>query len=72
MRHPGKSEYIKELNIHLSTLEVKVFEARLSLIANSKIVTAEGIKNLLPGKREKSKMILEVFKTHNEQMGELV
>jgi site-specific recombinase XerD len=68
----GKSEYIKELNIHLSTLQVKVFEARLSLIANNKIVTAEEIKNLLRGKSEKSKMILEVFKAHNERMAQLI
>ena len=57
----GKSEYIKELNNHLSTLQVKVFEARLLLIGNNKHVTAEGIKNLLTGKVEKSKMVLEVF-----------
>jgi len=68
----GKSEYIKELNNHLSTLQVKVFEARLLLIANNKQVTAECIKNLLTGKVEKSKMVLEVFKYHNEQIAALV
>jgi site-specific recombinase XerD len=68
----GKSEYIKELNNHLTTLQVKVFEARLLLIANNKQVTVEGIKSLLTGKKEKSKMILEVFKSHNEQIAALV
>ncbi len=42
-----KREFIKELNNHLTTLKVKVFEARLSLIENNKPVTVESIKNLL-------------------------
>lgn len=68
----GKGEFIKELNNHLATLKVKVFEARLLLIENNKPVTAEGIKNMLIGKVEKSRMILEVFNYHNEQIAALV
>ncbi len=68
----GKNEEIKELNNHLTTLRMKVFEARLVLIENNKKVTAEAIKNILTGHEEKSKMILEVFKYHNEQMATLV
>jgi integrase len=68
----GKSESIKELNNHLSVLKLKIFEARLLLIRDNKLVTAESVKNLLKGEREKSKMILEVFKHHNEQMAALV
>ena len=51
----GKSESIKELNMHLSVLKVKVFEARLLLIGDSKLVTAEAIKNLLTGKKKNQK-----------------
>ncbi|MGH2563803.1 MAG: phage integrase SAM-like domain-containing protein, partial [Ginsengibacter sp.] len=68
----GKNEYIKELNSHLSTLKVKVFEARIRLIENNKDITVDAIKNLLTGEVEKSKMILEVFEYHNEQMAALV
>lgn len=68
----GKTEQIKELNGHLTVLQVKVFEARRLLIEGDKEVTAQAIKNLLIGKVEKSKMILEVFKHHNEQMKALV
>ena len=71
-RANGKGEFIKELNNHLTTLKVKVFEARLSLIENNKPVTAESIKNLLTGKVEKSKMVLDVFKYHNEQLAGLL
>ncbi len=68
----GKGEYIKELNQHLATLKVKVFEARISLIESNKSVTTDSIKNILTGKIEKSKMILEVFKNHNDRLAELV
>ncbi len=68
----GKGESIKELNHHLATLKVKVFEARISLIENNKLVTVDSIKNILTGKIEKSKTILEVFKNHNDQMAALV
>ncbi len=68
----GKSEFVKEMNSHLATLKVKVFEARIRLIENNKDVTANAVKNLLTGEVEKSKMILEVFEYHNEQMASLV
>jgi Arm DNA-binding domain len=48
----GKSEYIKELNSHLSTLQVKVFEARVLLIGKNKHVAAEAIKNVLIEKED--------------------
>lgn len=53
-------------------MQVKVFEARHLLIESYKEVTAEAIKNLLTGQVEKSRMILDVFKHHNEQMEALV
>ena len=68
----GQKECIKELNAHLMLLRIKVFEARQFLIENHKIVSAECIKNLLTGKKEKSKTILDVFNYHNEHMEILV
>jgi hypothetical protein len=68
----GKNEEAKELNHYLSTYRMKVFEARLLLIEQSKAVTAAAIKNLLTGREENSKQILQVFKQHNEQMAQLV
>jgi len=68
----GKTEQVKELNNQLTTLKVKTFEARLSLIETNKEVTAKAIKNLLTGQGEKPKMILDVFKHHNEQMAALI
>ena len=68
----GKTEQVKELNNHLTALQVKAFEARRLLIESNKDVTTTAIKNLLTGQGEKSKMILEVFKNHNEQMAALI
>ena len=68
----GKNESQVELNHHLSTLKLKVYQARLSLMERNKVISAEAIKDLLIGKPEKSKMILEVFKEHNDQMAALL
>lgn len=68
----GKSEASKELNNHLSLLKFKAFEARAFLIAHSKTVTAEAVKNKLTGKQEKAKGVLEIFQQHNDQMAALV
>jgi Arm domain-containing DNA-binding protein len=50
----GKTEQVKELNSHLTTLQVKVFEARRLLIDNNKTESAVAIKNLLTGQVEKT------------------
>jgi site-specific recombinase XerD len=68
----GKNESQMELNHHLSTLRLKVYQARISLMESNKVITAEAIKFLLIGKPDKSRMILEVFKEHNERMNLLV
>lgn len=68
----GKNEAAKELNHYISTYRMKVFEARLLLIEQTKPVTAAAIKSLLTGREEKSKQILEIFKLHNEKMAALV
>lgn len=68
----GKSEEAKELNHHISTFRMKVFEARLQLIEQGKPVTADAIRNLLTGREEKTRQIMEVFKQHNDQLAALI
>lgn len=68
----GKSEDAKEFNHHLNAFRLKVFEARLSLVEKGKDVTPGALKDLLTGKQETSKTVLQVFKQHNEQMAALV
>ena len=68
----GNKEDTKELNAYLDTLRNKVYEARRTLLERNKAVTATAIKDLLGGKSEKQRTVLEVFRQHNEQMQALV
>lgn len=68
----GKNQEARELNHHINAFRMKVFEARLQLIEQNKAVTATAIKNLLTGREEKTRQILEVFRQQNERMAALV
>lgn len=67
----GNKESIKELNTFLDALEHKVYQAKRFLIESNKEVSAQGIKDVLTGNHEKKRMILEIFRHHNDQMKEL-
>ena len=74
-RAQGKRESIKALNAYLDTLQAKVYEAKHLLIQSGKTVTAEGVRNLVQGRKvpeERPRMIMEIFKHHNDQMAALV
>jgi site-specific recombinase XerD len=72
----GKQEEIRALNAYLDTLQAKVFEAKHQLIQCGNPVTAAKVKNLVLGREIDSetrpRMIMEIFKHHNEQMAALV
>jgi len=67
-RATGTKEATKELNYYLDTLEQMIYQAKRSLNDSDKLVTAQAIKDVLNGVAEKPRMILDVFKHHNEQM----
>jgi hypothetical protein len=74
-RAHGKGEAVKALNAYLDTLQAKVYEAKHLLIQSGKTVTAEGVRNLVQGRKmseERPRMIMEIFKHHNDQMAALV
>jgi hypothetical protein len=71
-RATGSKEDAKALNQYLDTLRTKVHEARRSLLEADTPVTADAIKQLLAGKTEAKRMILEIFQRHNQQMETLV
>jgi hypothetical protein len=68
----GTKEDAKALNNFLEAVRSKVYDAKIKLLEANKTVTADALKNLLIGKDENKKMILEIFKQHNEQVRELV
>ncbi|MEP1257641.1 Arm DNA-binding domain-containing protein, partial [Algoriphagus sp.] len=68
----GNSEEGKTLNSYLDTLYYKALQAKKQLLDRDQEVTAEAIKNILLGVSEKKKMIMEIFKEHNEQVEALL
>ncbi|QJD95395.1 site-specific integrase [Mucilaginibacter robiniae] len=67
-RATGNKEAVKELNYFLDTLEQQVYLAKRMLIESNKPVSAQAIKDILTGNYEKPRMILEIFRHHNDQM----
>lgn len=71
-RATGNREDVKSLNSFLDTLSSKIYQAKKKLVDLDKQVSAESIKNVLLGKDEQKRMILEIFQYHNDQMASLV
>jgi len=68
----GTKEEARQLNHYLDTIYLKLQEAKRTLIAENKPVTALAIKDILCGKADEGKSIVAVFKEHNERMKKLV
>lgn len=68
----GIKEHIRELNAYLDALQNKVYQAHRKLVESGKDLTIQNLKNIIEGKKDKSKMLLEVFQEHNDRVAELV
>ena len=68
----GRSSDIKELNAYLDIITSKLYQHHKDLIESGERVTAEKIKNKYLGRTVQNKTILQVFKTHNEQVKKLI
>ena len=71
-RATGLKEDARQLNNFLDSIQIKIQEARRSLIEENKTITAMAIKNLLSGDTNDRRGILAVFKGHNSRMADLV
>ncbi|WP_439490655.1 site-specific integrase [Algoriphagus sp.] len=71
-RAEGNKEDSRTLNAFLDTLSYKALQAKKQLIESDREVTSEALKNVLLGIGEKKKMILEIFREHNEQVEALL
>jgi hypothetical protein len=67
-RATGTKEAIRELNLYLDTMAQMVYHAKRTLLDSNKFFSAQAIKDLMNGVTEKPKMILDIFKHHNDQM----
>ncbi|WDF57164.1 site-specific integrase [Mucilaginibacter sp. KACC 22063] len=68
----GSKEEIRAFNAYLDDLTQKVYEAHRQLSEANLTISAETIKNKLTGKDDKPRLLIEIFKEHNEQMATLV
>lgn len=68
----GSSREAVEINTHISNLRHKLNQIHQNFIENDTRVTAKNLITELKGENENVKMVLEVFKTHNEDLDELI
>lgn len=68
----GHSEAVKQLNHYLKTFEQQVHNAHHDLMKNGEHITSEILKNKLTGKEAAGRMLIGIFKDHNDRMEKLV
>jgi len=68
----GSDKVTQQLNAFLNMLRFKVYEAQHQLIERGEIVSTDTMRQTLKGEIKNSKMLLEVFRSHNEHMQTLV
>ncbi|KHJ36548.1 site-specific tyrosine recombinase XerC [Pedobacter glucosidilyticus] len=68
----GNREETKKLNRYIDQFQAKVYEAQDMLIRNSESVTTDALRNIIAGKKEPSRTIIEVFKEHNDKVEALL
>lgn len=68
----GTKEDARTLNAYLDTLQARVYEAQRQLIADQQPITVKNLRLRFEGKRASSKMFIEVFRSHNEKIKQLV
>ncbi len=71
-RIKGKNEDARELNVYLNTIELRIYEIHRELVAAKRIISAESFKTEFKGVTEVPRMLLEIFKNHNDQVQALV
>src|SRR5690606_33613436 len=71
-RAAGTKAEARSLNAYLDSLQAKIYEAHRQLVESGKPVTAESIKDRFLGKEEKGRMLLEIFREHNDRVKALV
>lgn len=67
-----KSKDSKEVDEFLQTLRAKALSIQKRLLTLDKRVTPEEFSNQWHGRKEKPKMLLEIFRQHNEQVKALI
>lgn len=68
----GTSSEAKELNVYLDKVRGRMNKMHKKLLDANQLFTALDLKNFYIGRKEKPRMLLEVFEEHNKQMKKLI
>lgn len=68
----GKERKYQEINYYLETIRTRILQLHRELEQDGKPITADILKDLYYGKGENPKMLLEVFREHNQKYRELM
>jgi site-specific recombinase XerD len=71
-RLAGKTEDVKELNKYLEAIEHRIYEIHKNLITSGAVINGEAIKAVYTGVSERPRLLVEIYKYHNEQFAALV
>jgi site-specific recombinase XerD len=71
-RMKGNSEDARSLNEYLDLMKSKIFDVQMKLIHANEKITSEVFKNELFGITENKRMLIPIFKDHNNKIKELV
>lgn len=68
----GSSAEAHMVNRHLDDVRTKIYEIHDRLLRDEKPISAQIIKDIYLGKNQEQKMLLDLFKEHNERMESLI
>ena len=68
----GNTESARSLNEYLDLLKSKIFDIQMELIHRNELLTIEVFKNRLLGVQDNQRMLIPIFKDHNNKIKELV
>ncbi|WP_052143672.1 site-specific integrase [Wocania ichthyoenteri] len=68
----GSSKEIQELNRFIASIKSKIFICQQRLIEKGEVISAIKLRDNYLGKDKESKMLLETFQEHNDQIEKLI
>jgi site-specific recombinase XerD len=68
----GSSEEARSINNYLDLLKIQILDAQMELIHKKMPITTETLKSKLLGVDERARMLIPIFKDHNNKIKELV
>lgn len=68
----GNKEDARSMNEFLDLIQAKVYDARRKLIEAGTPVTSSALMDIVSGQDQRGKMLLAIFKEHNDRMNALI